>query len=83
MKLFIYFDIILIMFTLMTMLYRKGLFDRIILLNIISLIIIILMCILSISLNIWYYLDIALVYAVLSFSGIVALCNYFSVKGEG
>ena len=82
MKLFIYFDIMLIMFTLLTMFFRKELFDRIILLNIISLLIIILMCMLSISLNIRYYLDIALVYAVLSFSGIVALCNYFSVREE-
>ena len=82
MRFFIVFDLLLIVITLLTMIYRKELFDRIILLNVVSLLIIILMCMLSIVMNIWYYLDIALIYAVLSFSGVVALCNYFSIREE-
>jgi len=82
MNYFIMFDLILIVVVLFTMIYRKELFDRIILLNLISLLIIILMCMLSIKFDIWYYLDIALVYAVLSFSGVIALCNYFSMREE-
>lgn len=52
-------------------------FDRLVALNIASDLVIIIMCAISIYTGISFYLDIAIIYAILSFSGIIAFTKYF------
>ncbi|MFA5479565.1 MAG: monovalent cation/H+ antiporter complex subunit F [Candidatus Muiribacteriota bacterium] len=53
-------------------------FDRLVSFSVVSVLVILLMCILAIIYRESYYMDIAIIYSLLSFGGIVAFAQFFN-----
>lgn len=74
------FVILMLLFFIMNI-YKliKGpeMYDRLIALNIISVQVILIIAFMSIEKELMYYMDIALLYSILSFAGIIVFTKYF------
>ncbi|MCK9225818.1 MAG: monovalent cation/H+ antiporter complex subunit F [Candidatus Muirbacterium halophilum] len=74
---YIYFFLIAIFLCLIRIPFIDFFFERIVFLGAISTFVVILMCLLSVYYNKEFYLDIALMYSILSFTGMISLAWFF------
>ncbi|MGM0607962.1 MAG: monovalent cation/H+ antiporter complex subunit F [Candidatus Muiribacteriota bacterium] len=76
----------IILFLIFLSLYRliagPTFFDRLVSFSIISVLVILLMCCLAVVFGEGYYMDIAILYSLLSFSGIIAFSKFFQEEGK-